>query len=141
APEQVKRLVPIEGWMSDDGSSMFSLAPDWFATGIRQAAGENGDGWRIPAPAPELAGVTDPDDVTWLAAQLTDQPLRSFTDATRLTGAIGSVEATAIIAPPALLPFATWSQRLGYDTVTLEGGHDLMVTSPVALATTLDELA
>lgn len=81
-PDKVKEVVLVEGWIGLPGRSLLDLAPVWFAQGIRQAADEHGDGWRIPAPDPAVVGVTDPTDAARLRQRLTDHPLKTFTDPT-----------------------------------------------------------
>jgi pimeloyl-ACP methyl ester carboxylesterase len=61
-PGLVERVVLIDGWAGGDGASLFGLAPGWFTEGLRGAARDHGDGWRLPPIAPALVGVTDPGD-------------------------------------------------------------------------------
>lgn len=86
----VRRVVLIDGWAGRDGESLLALAPDRFANGIRSLL-DGGDGWRVSPPPPALIGVDDPETASWLSERMTPQPLRSFTEATQLSG---SVEAT-----------------------------------------------
>ena len=139
APERVGRLALVEGWVGPSGSSLISLAPEWFSDGIRLLAEERGEGWRIPAPDPVVVGVSDPDDAAWLRRHLTDQPLRTFTEPTLLDERT-TIPTSAIVAPQGPVPFATLATDLGFPIVEIEGGHDLMVTSPAALASALLEL-
>lgn len=139
-PECVRELVLLEAWIGPPGSSLFSLAPDWFVAGIRQAADHGGEGWRVPPPPPAVVGVLDPDDAAWLERRVTDHPLRSFADATELSEA-GRVPARAILAPDGPVPFAKLAAELELPTLRLAGGHDLMITSPGPLAGALLETA
>jgi pimeloyl-ACP methyl ester carboxylesterase len=132
-PQRVAHLVLIEGWAGPDGSSMFSLAPDWFVDGIRAAVAGDG-GSSIPAPHPAVFGIADPDDAEWLAQRLRPQPLSTFEDRTRLTGAVEAISGTGIHCRPATFAFADFAAELGYRLVALEGPHDLMLTDPEALA-------
>lgn len=56
-PERVAHLVLVEGWAGPDGVGLAQLAPDWFMAAMRANAG---DGWCVPAPAPESFGITEP---------------------------------------------------------------------------------
>lgn len=124
-------VVFVDAWLGDDGDSMFSLAPapavDYWRAGAV-------DG-QIPPPPPQLAGVTDPDDAAWLAARMTPQPLRTFTDPIRLTGDWLACDATAVVCEPAtLFPFEAWARAHAQPLVRLRSGHDAMVTVPAELA-------
>src|SRR4051812_23323183 len=140
APEKVREVVLVEGWIGPGGASLLDLAPDWFSDGIRRAAAEQGDGWRIPVPDPAAVGVQDPDDVAWLRQRLTEHPLKTFTDPT--TAAVHMpIAMRAILASPGPVPFADMAGQLGIPTQRIEGGHDLMITSPQALAGALVQRA
>jgi hypothetical protein len=136
----VRELVLVDGWAGPGGSSLLSIAPDWFAGGIRQIAADRGEGWRIPAPAPAVVGVSDAGDAAWLQERLTDHPLRSFTDRTELADG-AAIPTLAILAPDGPVAFAEMAAAVGSPTLRLQGGHDLMITSPDPLATALLELA
>ncbi|MFE2143635.1 esterase/lipase family protein [Streptomyces sp. NPDC059456] len=133
-PRAVDHLVLLDGWAGTDGASMFSLAPDAFATAVSAAAGAYGDGRLIPAPPPAAFGIVDPDDAAWLASRLLPQPLRTFTEATRLTGAVDRIPGTAIHCRPAAYPFDRFGAAAGYRTLPLDGPHDVMLTDPRRLA-------
>ncbi|GAB1511456.1 alpha/beta fold hydrolase [Actinophytocola sp. KF-1] len=130
----VRHVVLVDGWAGGDGASMTSLAPAPFAATVRAAAEARGDGWRIPAPPPSAFGVTAPDDAAWLAERLVPQPLRTFTEPTRLRGAVDRVPGTAIHCEPATYPFARFGAAVGYRTRSLAAAHDVMLTDPEGLA-------
>lgn len=130
-PERVAHVVLVDGWAGADGASLASLAPDWFMTRIRAAAGE---GWCVPAPASALFGITDPDDAGWLEQRLHGHPLRSFTESTHLTGGVDRIPGTGIYCRPETLPFAQFAAELGYRPVALDGPHNVMLTDPQSVA-------
>jgi len=135
-PGKVSEVVLIEGWIGPPGKSLLELAPAWFADGIRQATDEQGDGWRIPVPGPAVVGVSEPDDAAWLRQRMTEHPLKTFTD--RATSSHGTAPPMrAVLATPGPVPFADMAASLGIPAQQIEGGHDLMVTSPHALADVL----
>jgi pimeloyl-ACP methyl ester carboxylesterase len=129
-PERVEKIVLIDGWAGPDGSSLFSLAPTWFTEGIRKAVADGDDPALIPTPHPAVFGITDPADVSWLEGELRRQPLRSFTDTTRLTGVVDEIPGVAIHCNPPNLPFAEFGHDLGYELVAVDGPHDVMVSDP-----------
>jgi len=136
APHKVQDVVLVEGWIGPGGRSLLELAPDWFADGMRDAALAEGDGWRIPVPDPAVVGVQDPADAAWLRDHLTEHPLKTFADPT--TGSEARLPGPrAIVATPGPIPFAEMACALGMPLQQIEGGHDLMVTSPRELAEAL----
>jgi pimeloyl-ACP methyl ester carboxylesterase len=137
-PDTIREVVLVEGWIGPGGASLLELAPDWFAEGIRRAAAEQGDGWRVPVPDPAVVGVIDPADARWLRARLTEQPFKSFTDPTT-PGDGPSPPTRAIVATPGPVPFADMAASLGVPVWRIKGGHDLMITSPNALTDALLE--
>jgi pimeloyl-ACP methyl ester carboxylesterase len=131
-PDRVAHVVLVDGWAGGDGASLFSLAPEWFVDGVHAAAaGDNG--WSIPAPRPGVFGIAEPDDVQWLEARLRSHPMRTFEDATRLSGAIDTISGTGIYCNPPNLPFSRFAADLGYRIVALDGPHDVMLTDPESL--------
>jgi pimeloyl-ACP methyl ester carboxylesterase len=133
-PDRVRHLVLVDGWAGGNGVGMFNLASDSFVRAIRAAAQAGADGQLIPPPPPAAFGVTEPADAGWLASRLRPQPLRSFTEATELTGAVDRIPGTAICCQPLTYPFDRFAAELGYRTLFLDGSHDIMVTAPQALA-------
>lgn len=129
-PDAVGHVVLVDGWAGTDGASMVSLAPDAFVRGIRAAADSRG---RIPAPPPAAFGITDPATASWLAPRLLPQALRTFTEPTRLTGAVDRIPGTAICCRPRTYPFDEFGVAAGYRTLALDGPHDVMLTHPEPL--------
>ncbi|MFI7641499.1 alpha/beta fold hydrolase [Nonomuraea sp. NPDC049400] len=140
-PHLVSRIVLIDGWAGGDGTSLFDLAPDSFVTAIRAAAEARGGGTTIPAPPPGAFGITDPADAAWLADRLIPQPLRTFTEPTRLTGAVDKIPGTGIYCRPLTYPFNRFADELGYRSIPLDGPHDAMLSRPEAVARLLLQAA
>lgn len=130
----VGHLVLVDGWAGPDGASMFGLAPEAFVAAVRAAAATSGDGKRIPPPPPAAFGVVDAADSAWLAGLLVPQALSTFTEATRLSGAVDRIPGTAVHCRPATYPFDRFGAALGYRTLALDGPHDVMLTDPEPLA-------
>ncbi|MFE9328797.1 alpha/beta fold hydrolase [Nocardia sp. NPDC052278] len=139
-PDRVARLVMLDAWVGNDGQSLHDRAPQWFSGAMRQAAAQQGDGWLIPAPPASLCGVTDPADAAWLESRLTDQPLKTFEEPTRLTGAVDDIPCRAVLCTPGNgVPFADWAAEFDWPATELASGHDAMVTAPAQLAALLME--
>jgi pimeloyl-ACP methyl ester carboxylesterase len=139
-PETIGHIVLVDGWAGPDGSSMLSLAPDTFVAAVRMAAGTLGNGRRIPAPPPAAFGIVDPDIAAGLAERMLPQPLRTFTEFTRLTGAVDQIAGTAVYCRPQTYPFDRLGENLGYRTLALDGPHDVMLTHPEPLTRMLLEV-
>lgn len=140
APAHVRELVLVDAWVGPPGSSLLSLAPDWFAEGIHAAATATGEGWRIPVPDPAVVGVTEPEDVRRLSELLTEHPLRSFEEPAEREPP-PELPQRAVLAAPGPVPMDEMARALMIPATRIEGGHDLMVTSPEALTATLLESA
>lgn len=130
AAERVLGVVLLDAWAGADGDSIATLAPDWFMPAMTSSAQADGDGWAIPPLPPELVGVTDPADVSWVAEMCTPQPMLTFTEPTRLTGAACSIPSDAIVCQEGGIPFREFAESLGLEPSTLDAGHDAMVVAP-----------
>lgn len=133
--ERIRRIVLLDGWAGQDGDSIFAIAPQSFIDRMQGAAVAHGDGWRVPPAPPARFGVTDPSDVDWLTARLSDHPLRTFQEPTVLTGRADDVPTSAIATDAELgIPFLDWYAERGWPVARISSGHDPMVTAPEALA-------
>ena len=100
-------------------------------------------------PAPEAGlfyGVTDPDDLAWMADRLTSHPWRCFEQKLELTNEerFGTIPQYHIVCTstlatrdPELMDDARRAGRL-WD---IDTGHDLMITEPQAVVDALLEIA
>ncbi|MQY08954.1 alpha/beta fold hydrolase [Actinomadura macrotermitis] len=137
-PGAVGRIVLVDGWAGPDGAAMVTLAPASLITAVRAAAG---DGTHVPAPPPAAFGIDDAGDAAWLAPRLVPQPLRTFTEPTRLSGAVDRIPGTAVHCEPATYPFERFGRSAGYRTLALDGPHDVMLARPEPLARILLDAA
>ncbi|MEO3884486.1 alpha/beta hydrolase [Nonomuraea sp. B5E05] len=137
-PWLVDDVILVDGWAGGDGASMFGLAPEAFVHAILAAA-RTSAGNQVPAPAPAMFGVTDPDDVAWLVPRLRPQSLRTFTETTRLSGAVDRIPGTGIYCRPQTYAFDQFAAEVGYRAIALDGPHDVMLTHPQVLARLLLE--
>lgn len=133
-PDRVAHVVLVDGWAGPDGASLTDLAPDRFTAWVTAAADADG---LIPPPAPASFGITDPDDAQWLERRLRAHPLRTFTEPTRLTGAVDRIPGTGVHCVPETFPFARFAADLGYRTVPVDGPHNVPLTDPKSVADVL----
>jgi hypothetical protein len=90
--------------------------------------------------------LTDPEDVAWMEERLNRQPWRCFEQRLALQNeeAFGAVPQYQIIASsplPVRNPAAIEEARVAGRLWEINGGHDLMITRPEALAAALREVA
>lgn len=126
-------LVYLDAFVPAEGKSLLDHLPAERVAGVRQAAQEHGEGWRVPPFPPERFGVTSQRDRDWLTRRLVPQPLRTFEQP--LPAAAGDkLKRTYIYcAQPAMGPFGQFAERLRDDRKwtfhELKTGHDAMVTA------------
>jgi len=142
--QRVGRIVYLDAATPVNGQSLVDVAgPIIEAT---RPMGEVVDGVELVLlPSPEAGlfyGVTDPDDVAWMAGRLTGHPWRCFEQPLRLTNedALWAVPqyhivctSTVATRAPGLIEEARTAGRLW----EIETGHDLMITEPRAVADAL----
>ena len=146
--DRVGRLVYLDAATPVNGQSLVDVAGP--VINAVRPAGEVVDGVELVLlPGPDaglLYGVTDPDDLAWMAGRLTGHPWRCFEQELRLTNedvlwAIPQyhIVCTSTLATrdPELMGKARADGRLW----EVDTGHDLMITEPEAVATALLEVA
>jgi pimeloyl-ACP methyl ester carboxylesterase len=146
APERVARLVYLDAFVPEDGRSLLDLLlperRDMFLEQARTA----GEGWRVPAPQPEIWGVTEEADLAWVRPRIGPQPLATFTEPLRLTSPSTPPRIYIACTPsPTAASFRPFAERARADPAwryhELPTGHDAMVTMPDALARLLLDAA
>jgi pimeloyl-ACP methyl ester carboxylesterase len=145
APERIGQLVYLDAVVPRDGDSVMSELSEETATALRSAA-EAGGGWLVATQTPaEAYGIEDPGDIEWVGSKLTAQPLATYTEAARLTGAVDALPRTYIecLRTGRLLPpvYAERARAAGWDVRELDTGHDAMVTLPTEVAEMILEIA
>ena len=148
AAGRVGRIVYLDAANPVNGQSLLDVAgPMIEAT---RPLGEVVDGVELVLlPSPEAGlfyGVTDPDDVAWMADRLTGHPWKCFEQPLDLTNeaALWAIPQYHIVCSstlptrdPALMEQARAAGRLW----EIDTGHDLMITEPVAVADALLQVA
>jgi pimeloyl-ACP methyl ester carboxylesterase len=148
AAARIGRIVYLDAANPVNGQSLLDVAgPIIEAT---RPSGEVVDGVELVLlPFPEAGrfyGVTDPDDVAWMADRLSGHPWRCFEQPLRLAheAALWAIpqyhivcNATLPTRDPEVMAKARAEGRLW----EVDTGHDLMITEPVAVADALMEVA
>lgn len=145
APERLLHLIYLDAFVPRDGQSMFDLHPAGVRTAMREAARRFGEGWRIPPnPLPPDTGETD---VAWIMPRRVMQPIRSFEEPVRLSGAGERVPKTYIYCtrPGPVDVFRPFAERAstesGWQYVEIDASHSPHITAPETLAGLLHEIA
>ncbi|HEX3715406.1 MAG TPA: alpha/beta hydrolase [Trebonia sp.] len=144
APDRIGKLVYLDAANPENGQSLVDVAGPMME--MARAASQVVDGVELvlfPSPdAGRFYGVTDPDDLAWMATRLTPHPWRCFEQKLELSDEAGyaripqyHVVCTATLAgrDPGLMDAARAAGRL-WD---IDTGHDLMITEPRRVADAL----
>jgi pimeloyl-ACP methyl ester carboxylesterase len=143
-PARIAQVIYLDAIAPRDGDSFFSVIPAATRERMQKAALEHGDGWRIPAnPMPPDASA---EDVAWAVPRRVMQPIKTFEQPLRLSGAVERLPRTYVYctrhAPDDIFrPFAdraradpAWQYR------EMDASHNPQVTVPDELARLLQAL-
>jgi pimeloyl-ACP methyl ester carboxylesterase len=146
-PERIAALVYQNAFIAADRVAQNDLLPDWRREMIEQELAEAEDAWRMPPPDPKLFGVTDPDDIAWIAAKMAPQSAKTFQDKARLTGAHEQIANRTYIRATGY-PNSTFDRYLAeaeadpaWRAEVLDTSHDAMITAPGDIVRILLEVA
>ena len=142
-PQRIAHLVYLDAMVPEDGETAADVQPI-----TKELIDTAVDGWRVP-PLPEqpaplgLFGVTDPEDVAWLRATLSDHPVNCFRQPVRLDDpAADAIPRTHIHCVAGQPEGITRRPVPATDRLReLPTGHDCMVTMPAEFTGLLVEAA
>jgi pimeloyl-ACP methyl ester carboxylesterase len=148
--ERVSRYVYLDGSVPPDMSpgASFSWAgfnPPEAREARLKSVQEQGKGVGLPAPPPSAFAVTEPADVAWLQRRLRPMPLQTYigTFTFKNSGSNGLKRTYIASTKPAYALLAAARDRIRGDQtwsfMTIETGHNSMVTAPDKLAALLME--
>jgi pimeloyl-ACP methyl ester carboxylesterase len=145
-PARIAKLIYFDAAIMENGETWFGLLPPGMVADRSKLARRFSDGLSLPPAAPDSFGVTDPDDVAWLAPRLTPQPFATLVTPLKLVHRCGNglpvhyVTCTSPAYPPAMLCRDRAEER-GWPIAPLASGHDAMVSHAPATAALLERLA
>jgi pimeloyl-ACP methyl ester carboxylesterase len=148
AANRVGRIVYLDAANPVNGQSLVDVAgPIILVT--RDHSREVGGVELVLHPAPEAGlfyGVTDPDDLAWVADRLTSHPWRCFEQRLELTNedALWAIPRYQIVCTSTLAtrdPELMDEYRRAGRLWDIDTGHDLMITEPQAVTDALLEIA
>ncbi|HTP63507.1 MAG TPA: alpha/beta hydrolase [Burkholderiales bacterium] len=145
AGDRIAQLVYLDAFAPRDGQSLLDLQTEENRQRVREGARKEGGGWRIPPnPTPP---DTSPEDLAWVSAHRMPQPLKTFEQKIRLTGAVDKLPRTYIyckISRPGDV-FRQFRDRAstekGWKCIDIDASHSPNVTAPETLAQILDGIA
>lgn len=145
AAERISKLVYLDAFVPRDGQAVFDLIGDAGPERTREAARVHGEGWRVPAnPMPP---DTSEADVAWAGPRRMLQPIKTFEQPLRLTGAVDRLPRTYIYCtrPGPGDVFRQFADRAraesGWRCHELDASHNPHITMPETLAALLDEIS
>jgi pimeloyl-ACP methyl ester carboxylesterase len=74
APERGAALVYLDAFVPQDGEALADLLSPQTRAEILGT-----EGWQVPARTPQRQGMTDPDEIAWIAERRDPQPRKTFT--------------------------------------------------------------
>jgi pimeloyl-ACP methyl ester carboxylesterase len=147
AAERLAHVVYLDAFLPEDGRALVDYVPA-FVEGYERAVREEGEGWRLPfGKVIDLAmlGVTDAEDVAWMAPRMTAQPYATFRQPLHAPArTLAGVRRTYLLSSRRAhyLEASQRAQAQGQALVHIPGaGHDVMVTKPRELCEALAALA
>jgi pimeloyl-ACP methyl ester carboxylesterase len=146
---RVRSLIYFDALLPRPGENAYDLMNPTITAELRAAVASQGDGWRVPARTGRgVFGLTDPDDVAWAGARLTDQPARTYEQPLRSDAAASTYPRAFIrctdpaVIPDAVVDRARNDRSWRYSEVA--GPHAAMISAPdvvtEALLTAADAL-
>lgn len=150
ASERIRELVYLDAAHPLDGESLRVVSPRQIEPTYAGAWTVNG-AELVMRPQPGMAaffGISDPEDAAWLEARLTPHPWKCYSEPLILKNgdAARRLPRTNINCTPSLTSARTqegaYARQVDGDrNYEIDTGHDLMVTEPDWLASTLIEIA
>lgn len=146
--DRVFHYVYLDGTVPDDMSP--DVSTGWSDTNTAElretrlkSARERGNGVALPAPPPNAFAVTEPSDAAWVQRRLRPMPLQTYLGKITFKnhGSAGLRRTYIGAVKPPYVPLAATHERIKADKswsyISIETGHDMMVTAPSELAALL----
>jgi pimeloyl-ACP methyl ester carboxylesterase len=148
-PDRIRLLVYIDALVPLDGQSGLDILPLKFADFARRLADARGHGW-VPVPSEVLppSGVIADSVRDGYVARLRPQPLATFTEPLRMTGAgdrlprafVRCLKFPINMGGDPIAPMAARARAEGWAYREIDAPHDPHLFDPVATAAVLHSL-
>ncbi len=143
-------FVIIDALIPRDGQAGLDLLPEGFGDMVGAAADEHGHGW-VPIPPAVLPpkGLISEEERARYVARLRPQPVATFTEPVRLTGALDRLPRAFVrctggvvdVGGDPIAPMAARAQTEGGAYRELAAPHDPHLFDPAGIVAVLHELA
>ena len=134
-PQKVKKLIYVAAVLPKDGESMFDAVGPEISSFLSKGAQE-GNGWEVPAGAPQSYGIHTPEMTRWFVKMSTPHPLKSFQQKLHLRNAsFQDIEKVYIKCSQdkALDAMVGRAKDMKIFSCEINSGHFPMLTAPEAL--------
>jgi pimeloyl-ACP methyl ester carboxylesterase len=145
AADRISQLVYLDAFAPRNGQSLLDLQTEENRQRVRDDTKKNGGGWRItPNPAPP---DTSEADLAWVNAHRVMQPLQTFEQKLKLTGAVDKLPRTYIYCTKSRPGdvFRQFRDRAstekGWKCIDIDASHSPNVTAPDVLTKILGGIA
>jgi len=143
--DRIAALVYLDAFVPENGQSVHDLLPDAQRAGQLELARNVGDGWKVP-PIPAEVFNVNLADRDWVDRQCTMHPLATFQQPLTLNGQFSTPRNTTFILAERFggspfQPFYERARALGWTTMTVACGHDVMLDEPQELTNVLAGIA
>jgi pimeloyl-ACP methyl ester carboxylesterase len=140
-PDRIRSLVYLDAFVLEDGESLHDLLPEGQRQQQLDGVKNAGEGWKVP-PIPGEFFHVNAKDLAWMNSQCTMQPLATFQQKIRLTGAIRNVRNVTFILATGydhspFMPSYEKAKARGWKILSLPCGHDVMLDMPPELTQAL----
>ena len=145
AAGRIAQLVYLDAFVPLHGDSLLSLTPADNRSRVLDGVRTQGDGWRIPANP--LPPDTSPEDVDWSMARRVMQPLKTWEQPIKLTGAVNALPTSYIYCKKSgpgdvFRQFADRARvEAAWAYFEMDASHNPHITVPQELAWLLDGIA
>jgi pimeloyl-ACP methyl ester carboxylesterase len=148
--DRIALVVYVDALVPGDGQSGLDLLPEAFGSMVRAAADEHGHGWAPipPAVLPPEGWIPEAERARYVA-RLRPQPVATFTEPVRLTGALDRLPRAFVrctggvidVGGDPIASMAARAQAEGWPYRELAAPHDPHLFDPAGTAAVLHELA
>lgn len=131
-PERIASIVYVDGFVPQDGESLFDLLPDEFVSALLGSATDG----RVPPPG------ADPDHPSRYLERARPHPLAAFEQPIRLTGRGEAIARSYIKCLRSEIPLdACLGRTSNWPMAEIDTHHDAQIGDPAGLADLLSAAA
>lgn len=141
APERIAALVYLDAFVPGHGQGLYDILPAEWREQQLTVTRQTGEGWRVP-PIPADVFNVNAADRAWVDRQCTPQSVATFQQPVRLTGRLDVIDNVSFIWASDWegSPFGHFyeqAKQVGWKTMEIACGHDVMLDRPAALTEAL----